>query len=210
MVCRAFGIPAEKTSIVRNVWPRFAVSRVTSYKLQVKVVLWAGRILYLKNLARLIRAFAKVNDGSYELHFVGEGPEKESLKSQVKMLKLENKVRFIDSLPREELLKLYREAVFFILPSLSDVGPNVITEAVATKTPFIMTKESGYAEYVSDFGLLVNPLDEDDLTAKIKILMDDQKREEYQRRLMSFNSYRDWKEAAQDWLGLFSKIVVKR
>lgn len=201
MVCRAFGIPGEKTIIVRNVWP--SISNQLLVTSNQKIILWAGRMLYLKNLGRLIKVFAKANNGSYELHLVGEGPDRENLKLKVKSLKLEDKVKFIATLSRDELLKLYSEAAFFVLPSLSDVGPNVITEAVAAKTPFIMTKESGYAEQVKNLGLLVDPLDEDDLVAKIKILMDDQKREEYQKRLESFNLYRDWKEAAQDWLGLF-------
>lgn len=203
MICRAFGVPKEKTLIIKNVWPRFVVLQPTNYNLQTKVVLWAGRMLYLKNLGRLIHAFARANDGSYELHLVGEGPDKENLELKVKSLKLEDRVKFFDPVSKEELAKLYRQASFFVLPSLSDVGPNAVAEAVAAKTPFIMTKESGYAEQGKNLGLLVDPLDEDDLVAKIKILMDDQKREEYRRRHGLFSSYRGWKEAAQDWLGLF-------
>ena len=208
MVLRAQRVSFEKTIIIQNVWPTVLglALNMSKAKPRTKTILWAGRMLYLKNLQRLIRAFVKVNDGSYELHFVGEGSERKSLELQVKSLKLDDTVRFLGPLPREELLEKISSSAFLILPSLSDVGPNIIAEAVSAGTPFIITRESGYAEYMKDWGLLVDPLDEDDLAAKIKILMDDQKRREYQKRLESFISYRDWKEAAQDWLGLFAKL----
>lgn len=204
MVLGTYHVSFKKTVIILNVWPginsRLPVSN------RRKIVLWAGRMLYLKNLARLVRAFSKANDGSYELHLVGGGSEQKNLELFIKEEVIAG-VKFFPPLPRDKLLEKFKEAIFFVLPSLSEVGPNVITEAVATKTPFILTKESGYAEVMSDLGLLVDPLDEDDLAAKIKILMDGQKREEYQRRLESFGSYRDWRESAEDWLKLFQKFL---
>ncbi len=206
MVVKNFGVPWEKVVIIQNAWPNLNNQLpVTSNQ---KIILWAGRMLYLKNVKSLIRAFSKINDGSYELHLVGEGPERENLELLVKKESVAG-VKFFSSLTREKLLEKYKEAAFFVLPSLSDVGPNVIIEAIATGTPFIMTKESGYAERVNDWGLLVDSLDEDDLVVKIKVLMDEKKREAYQKRLESFHSYRDWKETAGDWLGVFTKFVSK-
>lgn len=203
MILRSFKLPVEKTLIIGNVWPR--ISNQLPVTGNQKIILWAGRMLYLKNLRRLLRAFANVNDGSYELHLVGEGTEQKNLELFIKKEGIGG-VKFFSPLSQEKLLEKYSEAAFFVLPSLSDVGPNVITEAVGAGTPCIMTKESGYAEYVKDFGLLVDPLNEDDLAAKIRILMDGPTRKEYKNRLKLLVFQHDWHETAGEWIALFREV----
>lgn len=206
MIVKDLRIPIGKTIIIRNACP--SVNLQPPVVKRQKIVLWAGRMLYLKNLGRLIRAFARINNGDYELHLVGFGPEQKKMEELVEKEHIIG-VKFLSAVSRDKLGEKYKEALFFVLPSLSEVGPNVIVEAIAARTPFIMTKESGYAEYMHNWGLLANPLDEDDLAVKIKIMMSDREREEYIKRSEAFNLYRSWKEAAQDWLGLFYKTIKK-
>ena len=78
----AFGnISAKKAHIVANAWPDKFSCPASERK---KIILWAGRMLYLKNLYRLIRAFRAANKGDYELHLVGEGPERFRVEEYVK------------------------------------------------------------------------------------------------------------------------------
>jgi glycosyltransferase involved in cell wall biosynthesis len=207
MVVGVYDIPSTKTAIIKNSFP---LAALRAQGQRSKVVLWAGRMLYLKNLHRLIDAFSAANDGSYELYLVGDGPERVALKSQVSNLRLQSSVKFFDPLPREKMLEKMSTSAFFVLPSLSDVGPNVIADAVATKTPFIMTKESGHTEYVREIGIFVDPLDEKDIAEKIKVMMDESTRKEYQKKLEVFSGYREWNEAAEEWINLFYENISHR
>lgn len=206
MVINKFNIPPGKTAIIKNVFPLAANLNPKSYQLSPKkVVLWAGRMLYLKNLYRLIRAFSRANNGEYELHLVGDGPEKSRVEAFIKNENIAG-VRILPSLKREELLNKFHESAFFVLPSFSDVGPNVIAESVAASIPFVMTKESGFYEYLKDAGLFINPLNEGELEEKMRILMNGERREEYKKKLEGFGLAREWHDAAEEWMGLFKSI----
>ena len=81
MMVGTYRISEMKMAIIRNVFPSPMVNNVENCKLKIensRIILWAGRMLYLKNLARLIHAFVKANDGSYELYLIGDGPEKKN------------------------------------------------------------------------------------------------------------------------------------
>ncbi len=206
MLIDAYKIPSEKTLIISNVFPSVGL-QATSYKLQANVILWAGRMLHLKNLYRLIRAFASINQPKYELHLVGDGPERAGLRNFIAENKYGN-IFFFPSLDHQALVEKMSSAAIFVLPSLSEVGPNVIAEAIGTKTPVLMTKESGYAEYIKNFGLLIDPLDEKDLQEKLTIIM--RERKTYKEKVSSFSAERPWAVAAADWLNLFAKVINSR
>ena len=205
MIVGMYRISEMKMAIIRNVFPSPMVNNVENCKLKIensRIILWAGRMLYLKNLARLIHAFVKANDGSYELYLIGDGPEKKNLQELIKKENIAG-VKFFSAMSRDKLGEKYKEAMFFVLPSFSEVGPNVIAETVAAGTPFIMTRESGYAEYIKDFGLFIDPLDEEGITSKIKMLMDKEIRGNMEKHLLQFFLYRSWQDAACDWIMLF-------
>jgi glycosyltransferase involved in cell wall biosynthesis len=204
MTLDTFGISREKTAIIQNVWPRIEASATKERK---KIILWAGRMLYLKNLYRLIRAFEKIGNLGYELHLVGDGPERQKLEKFVSENKY-GKVVFLPPLDRQALVEKLSSVAFFVLPSISDVGPNVIAEAIGTKTPFIMTKESGYAEYLKDTGLLVDPLDEEDIRKKLETMISERKI--YEKKVFAFSVHRGWEHTAAEWIRLFRGIVNTR
>ncbi len=204
MVVGSRGHLRKKSIIIGNVWPPL-LENLSAVSQGSRVILWAGRMLYLKNLYRLLRAFSRLKS-DYELHLVGDGPEAERLKNFVTQERIK-KVFFFPKLPHEALLKKMREAAFFVLPSLSEVGPNVIADAASSGTPFIMTRESGYAEYAKDFGIFVDPLNENELTQKLGMLMEETARYNIRKGIIKFYSAYTWGEAAQEWIQVFSKVL---
>jgi glycosyltransferase involved in cell wall biosynthesis len=212
MIVDAYKIPLEKTEIIRNAFPPVNLQS-TSYsprsgyggagKLQAKVILWAGRILYLKNLHRLIRAFAGIGVSSYELHLVGEGPERGNLERLIKEHCAENRIKFFPAMGHQELMEKLALSTAVVLPSLSDVGPNIVAEAIANVVPVIMTKESGYAEIFRDTVILIDPLSETDLYEKLEKFI----KEPRERTIPRMGFSRSWTAAAKDWLKLFQEIA---
>lgn len=216
MVIKAYNIPRKKTAIVHNVWVAAQNTPLLKHGSGLRVILWAGRMLYLKNLHRLISAFQKVNDGSWKLYLIGDGPEKENLKLKVESLDLQDSVNFFEPMPHEELLKQLQNSEIFVLPSLSEVGPNVISDAASTGTPFLMTRETGYVEYVGDAVILINPLDEGDIAEKLKFLMNNGNRKKQKEMLRKLNFLllegkfpRGWKEAAEEWIYIFRNQLLE-
>lgn len=202
MVIKTLPIDESKTLIVPNALPEIELKETQ----RKKVVLWAGRMLYLKNLYHLIHAFTASNKGEYELYLIGDGPERKNIADFI----LKNDYQGVLVMPpldREDLLDKLREISFLVLPSLSDVGPNIVADAIATKTPFIMTRESGSYEYLKEIGVFVNPRDEKDLVKKIQLLMDPKGYKEIKEKLNQFSDYRSWSKVAEDWHKSFAEIL---
>jgi colanic acid/amylovoran biosynthesis glycosyltransferase len=102
-----------------------------------------------------------------DVEIVGDGPLRAALEAQVHDLDLAGQVRFLGSLPHDEVVARYAEATLFVLPSVTatdgdrDGIPNVILEAMAMGLPVVSTRHSGIPEAVVDgeTGLLVPPGD---------------------------------------------------
>ncbi len=197
MMLRAYGIPREKTVIIRNVFPvRNAEPTVRNPE---KVILWAGRMLYLKNLYRLIEAFGRIKDSEYELCLVGDGPEKDRLQRFLDEKKIK-RVRVRPPLGHAELEEAIAAAAAVALPSLSEVGPTFIAEALSKGKPFLMTKESGSREMLGDLGVFVDPLNPADIERGLRAIMADGAAPQSQRSIPA----RDWDAVAVEWTALLA------
>lgn len=189
--------------LILPAWPATAKRRREADR----VLVFAGRFVRVKNLARLIRAFAVAAGHEWRLLLIGDGPERERLLSEISNQGLEDRVRVVPPMAHEELLKRIASAHAFVLPSLSDVSPNVILECMAAGTPFLMTRESGFHEALKDIGLFVRPLDEQDIAVALRQLCDPAVYGTLVKRLAGFRGARSWEAVASDWLKLIAEYV---
>jgi glycosyltransferase involved in cell wall biosynthesis len=86
----------------------------------------------------------------------GDSPEgniRERLESQVKMLKLENNVRFLGAYPSRQLKVPLSAADLFVLATANEGWANVFLEAMACGLPVITTAVGGNKEVVNDSSL---------------------------------------------------------
>src|SRR3989338_6708229 len=109
-----------------------------------KNFLWIGRDIPLKNLARLEKAFnlAKANASGISLEIC-------------------------KNLPQEKVWEKLKSCYVFILPSVSEVSPNIVLQALEHNKPVIMTRESGFALWLSGIVKLVDPSNESDIAEAI-------------------------------------------
>ena len=136
--------------------------------------LTVGRLVPVKNIAMQIRALAKVAEKipHVRLRVVGDGPLLESLKLEVKSLKLEDKAIFEGY--QKDLERYYEEADAFLLTSDSEGWGRVVLEAAAHKLPIIMT-DVGLAREViknEENGLIIPIQDEDELARAMQEFLD--------------------------------------
>jgi glycosyltransferase involved in cell wall biosynthesis len=125
------------------------------------------RLVPVKNLDRLIRAFEKLRQDFPEkpmkLLIVGDGPLKESLENLVKELEMKDSVIFSGF--QENVLPFLEKADVFVLPSLSEGSSVSLVEAMLMRLPSIVTKVGGTVEILGDSnsGRLVDPLSEESI-----------------------------------------------
>ena len=142
-----------------------------------KVIIYIGRLSPVKGVEYLIRAMRLVKDKEPDakLMLIGDGSEKEKLKSIIKKLNLEHLVMHLPQLPNQNIPKYAVASDVLVLPSLSEGFPMTILEAMASGLPIVSTKVSGLPEIVKEGknGFLVEPGNPEQLADKILLLLKD-------------------------------------
>jgi glycosyltransferase involved in cell wall biosynthesis len=147
-------------------------------ELDGNVLVFAGRLGPQKAVAVLLDALADVE--GVVLVVAGDGPERAALERRAAELRLDGRARFLGSVPRETVLRLFRAADASVLPSAWENFPHTVVEALAVGCPVIATAVGGVPEVVRDGenGLLVPPNDAGALGEAIeRFFSDDELRE---------------------------------
>lgn len=141
------------------------------YKLEGKnFILFSGKLTKYKGVRYLIQA-AKSIDGI--IGIAGDGPERKNLEAQVKEQNLKN-VMFFGFIDDYELVKLYYRADVCVVPSVWDEPLGlVVLEAMATKTPVVVTRKGGIPLAVKDGvnGFFIRPRNSKEIVDKVSLLL---------------------------------------
>jgi glycosyltransferase involved in cell wall biosynthesis len=137
-------------------------------------LVFAGRLGPQKALGAALVALGDVPDVG--LTVAGDGPDRALLERRSSELGLDNRVRFLGSVPRETVLRLFRAADASLLPSRWENFPHTVVESLAVGCPVIATAVGGVPEVVEDGrnGLLVPPGDAKALAAAISRFFSDE------------------------------------
>jgi len=133
-----------------------------------KIVLYAGRLSYLKGVDILLNA-AKIYEQKDDIITIiaGNGALRKDLKQLAKKLELKN-VFFIGHKSQRTLKKLYNIADVFTMPSRQEAFGLVAIEAMACGLPVICSKTGGMKDYINKkVGLLINGENEKELSKAI-------------------------------------------
>ena len=135
-----------------------------------RYILNIGTLEARKNLPRLLEAFAIARGKglTHKLLIGGaRGWRLSDLAGIVAKHKLEQDVVFLGYVEDADLPVLYGRADFFVYPSIYEGFGMPILEAMASGTPVITSNCSSMPEVAGDAALLVDPLDVNDLAAKM-------------------------------------------
>lgn len=137
-----------------------------------KLVLFSGKLTKYKGVKYLVYAAKKIDA---EIGIVGDGPERKNLEKLVKDLKLKN-VHFFGHIANGSLIKLYYRADVSVVPSVWDEPLGlVVLEAMATRTPVVVTRKGGIPLAVKDGynGFFVRPRNPREIAEKVNLLLGD-------------------------------------
>jgi rhamnosyl/mannosyltransferase len=115
-------------------------------------LLFVGRHRYYKGLSDLLKAMPEINA---DLIVAGDGPMRPGWERLAGELMLGEKVRFLGTVPDEELAALYRSADIFVLPASarSEAFGIVLLEAMAAGLPCVTTELGTGTSYVVQDGV---------------------------------------------------------
>ena len=114
----------------------------------------------------LIKAFTKAfRDEKVTLRIGGGGSLKTSLEALIKELSMENQIKLLGALSREEVSKEMRACDAFALPSEHETFGVVYIEALACGKPVIGADNGGAEDIIKENnGIIVKKKDAEDLT----------------------------------------------
>ncbi len=177
-VALRWGIDPARSSVLPNpapAVPQLPDREVLRAELELvgDVLVFAGRLGPQKAVDTLLAAIADVPEVT--LLVAGDGPDRGVLERRSFDLGLDGRVRFLGSVPRDTVLRLFRAADASVLSSAWENFPHTVVEALAVGCPVIATAVGGVPEVVVDGenGLLVPPRDEAALAAAIKQFFSD-------------------------------------
>ncbi|MDD5396835.1 MAG: glycosyltransferase family 1 protein [Candidatus Moranbacteria bacterium] len=224
-VKKFLNIPEEKTSVIYSGLDKrfFEESEVDAkkvlgkYDITKKYVLFLGTLEPSKNIARLLEAFSKFknvqkqkNSGKFEYQLVLAGKRgwlAQEYHQIIKDLGLSKDVVFTGYVIGDELEPLFRQAEFFVMPSLYEGFGMTVLEAFATKTPAIVSKVASLPELAGEAAFFVDPLNTTEMAEAIgKFASDQSLRESYIEKGIAQAKKFDWDDTARKTLEIYKSL----
>ncbi len=206
---KQFGLKEEKIVIIPNPFPEIKTTDNRQPTTDDQL-LYAGRLLKLKNLDSLIKAVADIEQetqgSKLSLKIIGEGPEEKNLRLQLANLKLQDKVIIEKPVSHRNLLNEIQKSYLCVLPSLTEISPNFALECLALRKPILLTKETGYYERFKENLIFLNPQNKKDMEEKILYLLDAENYQNYLGKIKKINITRDWRGVVAEHLAVFRNL----
>lgn len=167
----------------------FAFKR--KYNLPEKFILAVGGTGERKNIARIEEA-----RGRYPLVLLRHHGYTQS--------------QVINDLPQEELPLLYAASSVLVYASLYEGFGLPVVEAMSVGTPVITSSVSSLPEVGGEAAMYVNPLDEDDISQKIKDVLENPKKQTEMRQKGFIQAKKfTWTKTAEQTADLYRKVLKK-
>jgi glycosyltransferase involved in cell wall biosynthesis len=184
----AFGLPPDKQVMIPNgvnadVYTEAQSKDLTQFRRRFalpgeRIVLFVGRLVYEKGVHVLVNAIPKVLERvNTKTVIVGNGYMKEQISGIVKGLGIDQKVMFTGFVDDETLRRLQICADVSVVPSLFEPFGIVALEAMAAKSPVVVSDTGGLAEIVDHDvdGIKVYPNNPDSLAWGITRVLTDER-----------------------------------
>lgn len=166
------GVSADKVINVGNgIGPPFS-SEGERFEPGYPYLLYVGSRKAHKNLPRLLEAFA-LSGVTQAIRLILVGWEGPSLHEEIEGFGLREKVISRRCNSDEELASLYRGALAFVFPSLYEGFGLPPLEAMACGTAVLASTAAAIPEVLGDAGLLVDPLNTEEIAGAIRVVVED-------------------------------------
>ncbi|MFH2101087.1 MAG: glycosyltransferase family 1 protein [Candidatus Micrarchaeota archaeon] len=176
-----------------------------------KIVLYAGRISFEKQLEVLLEAFRELDDGSTALLIVGSGPSLDRYKEMAGVFGLKNVV-FAGFVEDDILSAAYSTANVFASPSGSETFGLTFVEAMSFGLPAVGVNRLGAKELIDGKnGFVVEPGDAHAFAMKIKeIISDDKLRARMAKAALATSRQYTLEKCMDKTIELYERLVSEK
>jgi len=225
-LCKFFGRPSNSVKVIYSGFDKrlFEASKVTREKVlekyeidkDKKYILFLGTLEPVKNITRLFEAFKLFRETQkkefgkcdYKLVMAGKmgwlGGEYNQL---AKDLGISKEVIFTGYVNGDDLVPIFKNADFFVMPSLYEGFGTTVLEAFATGTPAIVSNVSSIPEIADNAAILVNPFDTKEISeAMLRLASDEDLKEVYREKGMKQVEKFDWEKCARETLEVYKSV----
>jgi glycosyltransferase involved in cell wall biosynthesis len=204
------GDPDRVRSIPEGVDARYSVD--ASVRREPGTILFVGRFDPYKNLAGLIRAFARVRSGpcpAARLVVIGRpDPRYPEAQHLARELGVEDAVEWRGYVDGDDLVRAYRQCAAYALLSHYEGFGLPVLEAMACGAPVLCSDRASLPEVAGDAARLVDPDDLDACAAALTaVLTDDALAADLSRRGMERAASFTWDRTARETLTAFEHLL---
>jgi len=199
LLTQNFKVNEEKILTISNGLNLEEFKALRKQKKDYRAILCVARLEKYKGIGFLVKVLPKL-ESDIRLEIVGKGPDSRNLMRLVDRLGIRDGVSFYQDLPREELLQRYVNADLFVLLSKYEAYAISVAEALASKTPCIVSNTSALQEWVDNrncFGIDY-PVNIDELAELVNKVIG-KKVEELKLP--------DWNEIAEKLVNLYEMLL---
>lgn len=226
-ICDIFGCKEDKVKVIYSGLDKrfFEEPKIGREKImakfginnnETKYILFLGTLEPIKNISRLFEAYKIMRDAlkkengkcEYKLVMAGKrGWLAEEYKKMAKDLEIAKDVIFTGYVIGDEIVPLFKNAEFFVMPSLYEGFGTTVLEAFATGTPAIVSNVSSIPEIAGDAAILVNPINVKEIAdAMLKMAKDDKLRYDFRQKGFEQVKKFDWEKCAKETLEIYKSV----
>ncbi len=170
---------ATKSSVITNAY----LQRVGVFKEVIEPnFIWIGRDIPLKNVRVLQEAYTIAKENNPDITLT-----------------------IYKDLSQKEVWPKLLECYALILPSLSEVSPNLVLQAISFGKPFVMPKDSGYADWLREFGIVIDTTNKAELAKAMLKLTDKKMYLKYKNAIAKFAYKHTYADIAKEFLALIEQ-----
>lgn len=238
-IIKEYNVEPEKIKVVYpGIKPKFMKSSYSESKQQLfdkygiskNFILFVGTLQPRKNIVSLIEAFKQVksqksthstssgqevksqNEDDLELVIIGKkGWMYEEILKRPGELGIEDKVKFLDFVPDEDLGFFYENAICYVLPSLYEGFGLPVLEAMNHGCPVITSNISSLPEAGGDAAIYADPKNPADIAEKINKLINNKslRSELIQKGYKQVKKF-SWEKSARETLQVLEEAAGRR
>ncbi len=187
------------TRVIQNALP-FGEPALHARHTPLKL-LFLGRFVRFKNVMELLAALCELP--GVTLTMTGEGPERRRLHAQADAAGLSSRVTFMRPVLAEDKKQLFADHDLLVLPSITEISPNVALEARAAGLPVLLTDQTGLSGELTKGMVKATLRTAADIVRAVNALQG--KYDAVAREAATLPLQRTWAVVAKEWVGLLGK-----
>lgn len=210
-----YGIDHTKVHVIHNGvrQPLTMLEERTTHRTVEGFILFSGRIVPMKNLAGLLRAFRLIKDKiPHRIVITGRCRQKDQWRAIDELINDDSierdRVEFKGHVSQDDLVALMRGASLLAFPSLYEGFGLPPLEAMALGCPVLVSNTSSLPEVCADAAYYVDPKDPNAIAEGLqRMLLDEDLRATLVEKGLARARLFQWKDSARRHLSLFHQAL---